>query len=85
MCVGTTVVPLMTFVVGNVFFVVLDLTGKPACMLKYKIQEEKGVPVSNIRRIGVVCVVSSACVSMYMLCLCVCLCIHTSVCLCVCR
>ena len=28
------------------FFTYLDLTGKPAALLKYKIQEEKGVPVS---------------------------------------
>lgn len=27
---------------------VLDLTGKPAALLKYKIQEDKGVPVSPI-------------------------------------
>ena len=37
---------MFTFIVGNIFFLVLDLTGKPACILKYKIQEEKGVPVS---------------------------------------
>ena len=44
--VGSTIVPLLTFLIGNVFFIVLDLTGKPAIMLKYKIQEEKHVPVS---------------------------------------
>ena len=38
----------ITFVVANTFFMVLDLTGKPAALLKYKIQEDKGVPVSNI-------------------------------------
>ena len=43
---GSTVVPLTTFVIGNIFFVVLDLTGKPSVMLKYKIQEDKHVPVS---------------------------------------
>ena len=41
-------VPIVAFIVGNVFFVVLDLTGKPAALLKYRIQEEKTVPVSCI-------------------------------------
>lgn len=35
------------FVVANIFFAVLDLTGKPAFLLKYKIQEAKTVPVSG--------------------------------------
>lgn len=45
---GSTIVPLTTFVVGNIFFIVLDLTGKPSVMLKYKIQDEKHVPVSDL-------------------------------------
>lgn len=45
-CTGVSLVPFVVFVVGNVFFVILDLTGKPSAMLKYKIQEEKAVPVS---------------------------------------
>lgn len=45
-CAGSTIVPLVTFIIGNIFFLVLDLTGKPSVMLKYKIQEEKHVPVS---------------------------------------
>lgn len=39
-------VPLVVFIVGNIFFVVLDLTGKPSALLKYRVQEEKTVPVS---------------------------------------
>lgn len=46
MCIGSTLLPLVTFVAANVFLTVLDLTGKPALLLKYKIQEEKHVPVS---------------------------------------
>lgn len=46
-CLGSCVVPLMTFLAGNAFFLVLDLTGRPGFMLKYKIQEDKGVPVSE--------------------------------------
>ena len=34
------------FVLVNSFFAFLDLTGKPAFLLKYKIQEAKSVPVS---------------------------------------
>ena len=34
------------FVVANSFFAVLDLTGQPSFLLKYKIQEEKTIPVS---------------------------------------
>lgn len=34
------------FVVANSFFAVLDLTGRPSFLLRYKIQEEKTVPVS---------------------------------------
>jgi len=35
----------VVFIVANVFFMVLDLTGKPAALMKYKIQADKGVPV----------------------------------------
>ena len=34
------------FVLVNSFFAFLDLTGKPEFLVKYKIQEEKSVPVS---------------------------------------
>lgn len=47
-CVGSTIVPLATFIIGNITLTILDLTGKPAFMLKYKIQEEKHVPVSEL-------------------------------------
>ena len=39
-------IPLIVYLASNIFFTYLDLTGKPAALLKYKIQEEKGVPVS---------------------------------------
>ncbi len=44
---GVTLLGIATFIVVNVFFMVLDLTGKPSVFLKYKIQEEKAVPVSE--------------------------------------
>ena len=37
-----------TFIAANTFFMILDLTGKPAALLKYKIQEDKGVPVCGV-------------------------------------
>ena len=43
--VGSSMVPMVVFIVGNIFFLILDLTGKPAALLKYRIQEEKSVPV----------------------------------------
>ena len=43
--VGSSMVILVVFIVGNIFFIILDLTGKPAALLKYRIQEEKSVPV----------------------------------------
>ena len=43
---GSSLIPLIVFLVGNTFFAFLDLTGKPAALLKYRIQEEKTVPVS---------------------------------------
>ena len=39
-------IPFVVFFSGNFFLIFLDLTGKPAALLKYKIQEDKGVPVS---------------------------------------
>ena len=44
--IGSSVVPIIVYFASNAFFTYLDLTGKPAALLKYKIQEEKGVPVS---------------------------------------
>lgn len=46
MSVGSSVLPLLVFLAGNSFFIFLDLTGKPAALLKYRVQEEKTVPVS---------------------------------------
>ena len=45
---ATVVVSNIVFVVGNVFFAFVDLTGQPTFMLKYKIQKDKNVPVSGI-------------------------------------
>ena len=45
---ATVVVSNIVFVVGNVFFTFVDLTGRPTFMLKYKIQKDKNVPVSGI-------------------------------------
>ena len=44
--IGSSLIPLIVYWVGNTFFIFLDLTGKPAALLKYRIQEEKSVPVS---------------------------------------
>jgi hypothetical protein len=41
---------MIVYLTSNIFFTYLDLTGRPAALLKYKIQEEKGVPVSWILR-----------------------------------
>ena len=35
----------LMFAVANSFFALIDLTGKPEALLKYKIQDEKTVPV----------------------------------------
>ena len=45
-CAGSVLSGFAVFVAVNSFFAVLDLTGRPACLLRYKIQEEKTVPVS---------------------------------------
>ncbi len=72
LCVGTTIVPMLVFIVGNAFFMFLDLTGKPAFMLKYKIQEDKGVPVRVLMKY----IIEHVCVCI--------LCVSTCVCVCVC-
>ena len=45
-CLGSSVIPMIVYLASNIFFTYLDLTGRPAALLKYKIQEEKAVPVS---------------------------------------
>ena len=42
---GSQLVGLLAMVIANSFFAVLDLTGRPSWLVKYKIQEEKTVPV----------------------------------------
>ena len=44
--IGVGLLGFLTFVIANIFFMVLDLTGRPEALLQYKIQEDKGVPVS---------------------------------------
>ena len=44
---GTQAFAVIMFVACNAFFGVLDLTGKPEFLLKYKIQEARSVPVSQ--------------------------------------
>ena len=46
--IATQIFGVVIFVLANAFFTVLDLTGKPEFLLKYKIQEDKAVPVSII-------------------------------------
>ena len=41
----TPAATLVPFILGNIFYTIVDLTGKPAWVLQYKIQEEKAVPV----------------------------------------
>jgi len=43
---GSVAVTVVVFVVVNLPFALLDLTGSPEFLLKYKIQDEKEVPVS---------------------------------------
>ena len=43
---GTNAVGAITYWVGSAFFTFVDLTGKPAWVLRYKIQDNKQVPVS---------------------------------------
>ena len=42
---GSVFVIFVVFVLCNIPFAVLDLTGWPSSLLQYKIQEEKAVPV----------------------------------------
>ncbi len=45
-CPGSQTAGLLTFIVVNSFFAILDLTGRPEWLVKYKIQDEKTLPVS---------------------------------------
>ncbi|KAL8587616.1 hypothetical protein ACOMHN_045305 [Nucella lapillus] len=47
--VGTTTFTFLVFWLSNAFLMVLDLTGRPAALLRYKIQPDKNVPVSKDR------------------------------------
>lgn len=44
--VGTVVFTSAVFWLINIFFIVLDVTGKPAVLLRYKVQPDKNRPVS---------------------------------------
>lgn len=43
---GTNIFTFLVFWVSNIFLIVLDLTGKPAALLRYKVQPDKNIPVS---------------------------------------
>ena len=45
---GTTLYGYIVYILVNVFFSIVDLTGKPAFLKKYKIQEDKNFPVSKL-------------------------------------
>ena len=45
---GTTLYGYVVYILVNVFFSIVDLTGKPAFLKKYKIQEDKNFPVSKL-------------------------------------
>ncbi|KAI8478178.1 fatty acid hydroxylase domain-containing protein 2-like isoform X1 [Branchiostoma floridae x Branchiostoma belcheri] len=46
---GTLLVPSLVFWLVNGSLLVVDVTGQPAALLRYKIQEEKNVPVDPVR------------------------------------
>ncbi|XP_018673354.2 fatty acid hydroxylase domain-containing protein 2-like [Ciona intestinalis] len=46
---GTSLVHTISFLIGNLFYMYVDYTGKPAWMLKYKIQKDKHFPVEPRR------------------------------------
>ena len=50
---GTVWVANGTLILFNVFLMFLDLTGKPAFLLRYKIQDAKEVPVSSMDYTGI--------------------------------
>lgn len=62
---GSSLVPMVVFIVGNIFFIILDLTGKPAALLKYRIQEEKTVPVSCTKLYMQYCMLHTHCTIPY--------------------
>jgi hypothetical protein len=47
-CIGTNLVGFLVYWIGSLFFCLVDLTGRPAWVLRYKIQGNKQVPVSKI-------------------------------------
>ncbi|XP_019639359.1 PREDICTED: fatty acid hydroxylase domain-containing protein 2-like [Branchiostoma belcheri] len=46
---GTFLVPTLVFWLVNGSLLVVDVTGQPAALLRYKIQEEKNVPVDPVK------------------------------------
>ena len=48
---GTTIFGSLCYFFANIFFVILDVTGKPAVFRKYKIQENKNFPVRKLHYI----------------------------------
>ena len=45
---GTIVFLIMVFIVSNAFFIIVDLTGMPKFVQKYRIQVGKNVPVRTL-------------------------------------
>ena len=49
---GSPIIGLVMFISANAFFAFIDLTGQPQALVKYKIQDEKTVPVCREREGG---------------------------------
>lgn len=43
--IGTTLYGMLVFWLANLFLLILDVTGKPSILLRYKVQPDKNVPV----------------------------------------
>ncbi|CAH1244062.1 FAXDC2 [Branchiostoma lanceolatum] len=46
---GTWLVPTLVFLIVSGCLLVVDMTGHPAALLRYKIQEDKNVPVDHVK------------------------------------
>lgn len=45
--IGSSVIAMFAYLLSNVFFAIVDLTGRPQWVQQYKIQEDHTVPVSQ--------------------------------------
>ncbi|CAB4026362.1 fatty acid hydroxylase domain-containing 2-like [Paramuricea clavata] len=55
--IGTNLVGFLVYWIGSLFFCLVDLTGRPAWVLRYKIQDNKQVPVDRKKFIKAVLLV----------------------------